>query len=79
MGLGPIRKVWLHSYTKERHNVTDGDELYVTMMQTRDAGPKPTLVTVGNTSQTVFFDTEEVSRFVSTLFVAISVGGFHLP
>merc|ERR1719321_1146932 len=51
------------AYTKERHNVTDGDELYVTMMQTRDAGPKPTLVTVGNTSQTVFFDTEEVAKW----------------
>lgn len=63
-GYVAIEQTRVVAHTKEVHNVTEGDELYVSMMQTRDtAGPRPTMVQVGNTSTAVFFQQEEVTRW----------------
>merc|ERR1719359_938454 len=59
-GYVAIEQTRIVAYTKEVHNITDGDELYVTTLQARDtAGPRPTMVQVGNTSTAVFFQQEE--------------------
>merc|ERR1719487_555752 len=51
------------AYTKERHNITDGDELFLSSTALMQTAPRQTLISAGNNSDAMFFQNQEVPKW----------------